>query len=171
VGGVLEVGSGEGGGAVVEVVPPGEAAALAVLRPYWREVASRYYARPVTDAEVEQYMLDDPSDELAPPTGLFLLARAHAEPVGCAGLELLPGGVGEVKRVYVAHRARGHGLGRLLMGELERQARAHAVRLLRLDTRKDLVEARALYAAVGYREVPAFNAGPFAEVWFAKTLT
>jgi GNAT superfamily N-acetyltransferase len=161
---------GEAGEAVVEVVSPHDEAALGVLRAYWREVASRYYGRPVTNADVEQYMLDDPSDELTPPTGLFLLVRVEGVPVGCAGLELLPGGVGEVKRVYVAHRARGRGLGRVLMGELERQARAHGVRLLRLDTREDLVEARGLYAAVGYREVAAFNAGPFAEVWFAKSL-
>ena len=43
--------------------------------------------------------------------------------------------------------------------------------LLRLDTRSDLVEARGLYAALGYQEVPAFDGGPYAEHWFTKTLT
>lgn len=48
--------------------------------------------------------------------------------------------------------------------------REHNVSLLRLDTRADLVEARGLYAALGYREVSAFNSGPYAEHWFAKKL-
>jgi len=34
-----------------------------------------------------------------------------------------------------------------------------------------LVEARRLYARLGYREVPPFNAGQYAEHWFEKTLT
>jgi predicted lactoylglutathione lyase len=34
----------------------------------------------------------------------------------------------------------------------------------------DLLEARRLYAALGYEEVPAFNHGRYAEHWFAKSL-
>ena len=56
------------------------------------------------------------------------------------------------------------------MGEVERHARENGRTLVRLDTRADLVEARALYAALGYEEVPAFNAGRCAEHWSAKSL-
>ncbi|MFD0597980.1 hypothetical protein ACFQZ4_41665 [Catellatospora coxensis] len=42
--------------------------------------------------------------------------------------------------------------------------------LLRLDTRDDLVEARALYARCGFAEVPAFNDAPYAHHWFAKPI-
>lgn len=56
------------------------------------------------------------------------------------------------------------------MLELEKLARAQGLRTLRLDTRSDLVEARTLYAALGYVEVPAFNNGQYAEHWFAKDL-
>jgi ribosomal protein S18 acetylase RimI-like enzyme len=56
------------------------------------------------------------------------------------------------------------------MGELEHLAREHGLSALRLDTRHDLVEARRLYAALGYEEVPAFNHGRYAEHWFAKSL-
>lgn len=56
------------------------------------------------------------------------------------------------------------------MLELEKLARAEGLRTLRLDTRTDLVEARGLYAALGYLEVPAFNNGQYAEHWFAKDL-
>lgn len=36
--------------------------------------------------------------------------------------------------------------------------------------RLDLAEARALYVRHGYAEVPAFNEGDYAEVWYAKDL-
>ena len=47
----------------------------------------------------------------------------------------------------------------------------HGRSRLRLDTRGDLVEARRLYERLGYREVPPFNAGRYAEHWLEKTLT
>ncbi|MFJ1539801.1 hypothetical protein ACIODS_14790 [Micromonospora chalcea] len=42
---------------------------------------------------------------------------------------------------------------------------------IRLDTRSDLVESRALYARHGYREIPAFTSGPYAQHWFEKSLS
>lgn len=155
---------------VIEVVPPGSRAGRVALRAYVSDVAGRYYGRPASHAEVDAALLEDPSDDLAPPRGVFLVAREQDTVVGCAGLRLLPDKIGEVKRVFVAPTARGRGLGRRLMSELERHARARDLTLLRLDTRADLVEARALYAALGYEEVPAFNTGPYAEHWFTKSL-
>ena len=116
-------------------------------------------------------LADQPSDDLAAPTGAFLVARSGDTVLGCAGLRLVGDRVGEVKRVFVTPHARGTRLGTRLMLELEAVARRLDVSTLRLDTRHDLVEARGLYAAVGYVEVPAFNAGPYAEHWFAKRLT
>ena len=134
-------------------------------------MVSRYQGRPATTTEVDAVLADEPSDDLTPPTGAFLLARTDDTVLGCAGLRLVGDGVGEVKRVFVTPDARGTGLGTRLMHELEAVARGLGVRTLRLDTRHDLVEARGLYAALGYVEVPAFNAGPYAEHWFAKPLT
>lgn len=134
-------------------------------------MVSRYQGRPATPSEVDEVLAAEPSDDLAPPFGAFLVARAGDTALGCAGLRLMGEGVGEVKRVFVTPLARGTGLGTRLMLELEAVARRLDVRTLRLDTRHDLVEARGLYAALGYQEVPAFNAGPYAEHWFAKPLT
>jgi ribosomal protein S18 acetylase RimI-like enzyme len=53
------------------------------------------------------------------------------------------------------------------MGELEHVAREHGPSALRLDTRHDLVEARRLYAALGYEEVPAFNHGHLYDTRFS----
>jgi GNAT superfamily N-acetyltransferase len=137
---------------------------------YLDEVVSRYYGRPATKTEIDAAMCADPSDDLAFPYGLLLLARQDGVVLGCAGLRFLPDGVGEVKRVFVTPSARGRGLGAQLMGELERLAREHNLSMLRLDTRRDLIEARRLYARLGYNEVAAFNDGPYADYWFAKSL-
>lgn len=69
-------------------------------------------------------------------------------------------------------RARGpeRGLGAQLMREPERLARARRLSTLGLDTCADLVEARRLYARLGYHEVLPFNNGHYADHWFAKSL-
>ena len=116
-------------------------------------------------------MREEPSDDLAPPHGLLLVAQENDDVLGCAGLRLLPGRVAEVTRVFVVPAARRGGLGSRLISCLEEHARRYGVSTLRLDTRRDLVEARRLYARLGYREVPPFSDGPYADYWFEKTLS
>jgi GNAT superfamily N-acetyltransferase len=141
-----------------------------VLRAYFADLVSRYHGRPATDEEIDAALAEEPSDDLAPPHGLFLLAYREQEVIGCGGLRLLPAGLGEVTRLFVVPGARGQGLGARLLDELESAARARGLTRMRLDTRGDLVEARRLYARHGYREVPPFSAGPYSEHWFAKAL-
>ena len=62
-------------------------------------------------------------DEISPPLGLFLVARLRGEPVGCGALKFRPSSPTEVKRMWVDASVRGLGLGRRLLGELERRAR------------------------------------------------
>ncbi len=97
------------------------------------------------------------------------MARVDGRPSGCVGLRLLPDGVGEVTRLFVVNAARRAGLGLRLMQALE-AARDRGLNMLRLDTRADLVEARRLYARLGYREVVPFNQGQYVEHWYEKTL-
>jgi GNAT superfamily N-acetyltransferase len=141
-----------------------------VLRAYFADLVSRYHGRPATDEEIDAALAEEPSDDLAPPHGLFLLAYREQEVIGCGGLRLLPAGLGEVTRLFVVPGARGQGLGARLLDELEGAARARGLTRVRLDTRGDLVEARRLYARHGYREVSPFSAGPYSEHWFAKAL-
>ena len=42
---------------------------------------------------------------------------------------------------------------------------------LRLDARHDVIEARELYASLGFVEVAPFNDGPYAEHWFEQVLS
>jgi ribosomal protein S18 acetylase RimI-like enzyme len=73
--------------------------------------------------------------------------------------------------MWVDRSARGLGLGRRLLAELERQAAARGVGVVRLETNGALAEAIALYRSAGYCEVEAFNDEPYAHHWFEKELT
>jgi ribosomal protein S18 acetylase RimI-like enzyme len=107
---------------------------------------------------------------MIPPAGLFLVATLHSEAVGCGGLKFHGDAPAEVKRMWVAPAARGLGLGRRLLSELEAHAAAYRVSVLRLETNGSLAEAISLYRTSGYREVDAFNDEPYAHHWFEKTL-
>ncbi len=109
--------------------------------------------------------------ELSPPAGLLLVAALHGEPVACGGLKLAGGGPAEIKRLWVAPEVRGLGLGRRLLGELERHAAGADAASVRLDTNGSLTEAITLYRSSGYREIPPFNDNPYAHHWFEKDLT
>jgi ribosomal protein S18 acetylase RimI-like enzyme len=70
--------------------------------------------------------------------------------------------------MWIAPAARGLGLGRRLLTELETWAVEHGARVLHMETNSVLHEAISLYRSTGYEEVPAFNAEPFADVWLEK---
>jgi DNA-binding MarR family transcriptional regulator/GNAT superfamily N-acetyltransferase len=109
--------------------------------------------------------------ELRPPAGLFLVAYLRSDPVGCGAAKHHPGAPSEIKRMWVAEAARGLGLGRRLLGELEESAARSGAPAVRLETNRALTEAIALYRSSGYVEVPPFNDEPFAHHWFEKRLT
>lgn len=144
--------------------------ATLLRRAYYAEVAGRYWKRQVTEAEIDQGLLDFPDDGLVPPTGQFVVGRRGGEPLACGGIRLLDPATAELTRVYVDQRARGTGGGAALLQVLEAHGRALGAERVRLDTRSDLVEARTLYARHGYAEIPAYNSGPYAEHWFEKPL-
>lgn len=109
-------------------------------------------------------------DELTDPAGLFLVARLRGEPLGCGGLKFHDDRHAEIKRMWVSPSARGLGVGRRLLQELERHAAERGVIRLTLETNRSLAEAISLYRSAGYEEVPAFNDEPFAHHWFEKRL-
>jgi GNAT superfamily N-acetyltransferase len=102
----------------------------------------------------------------------FLVARIEGEPVGCAGLQLLEAGVGEVRRMYVRPAYRGQGVSRMLLAAVEEMARARAVLTLRLETGDLQPEAISLYQSAGYRRIPVFGAylGSIHSLCFEKHL-
>jgi len=108
--------------------------------------------------------------EVTPPGGALIVARLHGRPIGCGSVKTPRGAPAYLKRMWVAREARGLGVGRRLLGELEQYARSAGSTVIHLETNRSLREAIALYRASGYVEVPAFNAEPYAHHWFEKRL-
>ncbi|WP_329181142.1 GNAT family N-acetyltransferase [Streptomyces sp. NBC_01477] len=145
--------------------------AVTLIRRYYTELIIRYYGRPTDDAEVSAVIAQEPSDDLALPTGIFAVARIGGAAVGCLGVRALDAGTVELTRMFVVPEARGRGVAGSLIELAEGLARGtFGARAVRLDTRADLVEARALYARHGYREIERYNDSPYADHWFEKTL-
>jgi DNA-binding MarR family transcriptional regulator len=108
--------------------------------------------------------------EMTPPAGLFLVAYRHGDAVGCGGVKHHPGAPSEIKRMWVAENARGLGIARRLLAELEADAVRSGASVASIETSATLFEAIALYRSVGYVEVAPFNDEPFADHWFEKRL-
>lgn len=123
--------------------------------PAERWMIDRYYA-PETWAAV----LESLPREHAPPAGEILLARLHAEPVGCVMMRPLDSGVCEMKRLFVRAEARGHAVGRALCRRLMASAAERGYRVMRLDTAFRHDEALGLYQALGFRRRDPYYACP-----------
>jgi DNA-binding MarR family transcriptional regulator/GNAT superfamily N-acetyltransferase len=108
--------------------------------------------------------------EVRPPAGQFFAAYLYDEAIGCGAVKHHTDAPAELKRMWIAPRARGLGLGRRLLEKLEACALAGGARIARIETSADLTEALALYRSAGWVEVPAFNDEPFADHWFEKVL-
>ncbi|SHL46310.1 GNAT family N-acetyltransferase [Actinacidiphila paucisporea] len=144
---------------------------VTLIRRYYAELITRYHGRPADDAEVSEVITREPSDDLVPPTGIFVVARIGGAAVGCLGVRVLTADMAELTRMYVGPEARRRGVAGGLIAAAEGFARdTFGAERLRLDTRADLVEARALYARHGYREIERYNDSPYADHWFEKAL-
>jgi GNAT superfamily N-acetyltransferase len=99
-----------------------------------------------------------PETDFDPP-GLFLIACISEEPVGCGGIHLLDEHTAEIKRMYVAAQARGHGIGRYLLEHLERHASTLGATRIMLETGRRNTAALALYRRAGYVSCPSYVSG------------
>jgi GNAT superfamily N-acetyltransferase/DNA-binding MarR family transcriptional regulator len=144
---------------------PNSADARRCLDAYFGELAARFKG----GFDVNR---DDSAraDDMAAPSGLFVVARLDGDPVGCGGLKGTDKTTGEIKRVWTAPSARGVGVARRVLRTLEAAAREMGFKTLRLDTNRALTEAHALYRKEGFREIARFNDNPYADHWFEKRL-
>lgn len=108
------------------------------------------------------------------PQGVFLLVLDESgAAIGCGGIRRLQGAPHtryEVKHLWLDPRARGAGLGRRLLAELERRAAAFGAADVVLDTNDSLAAAGGLYRSSGYESIPAYNDNPNATTWYRKSL-
>ena len=147
------------------IEPPSTADAQWCFNQYFAELNSRFDGGFDPGLSRTAY-----AEELTPPSGLLILARLQGRPVGCGALKFHKKKPAELKRMWIAESARGLGVGRRLLAELERHARNAGVRVLHLETNQSLNEAIQLYRRSGYVEVEPFNAEPYAHHWFEKQL-
>ena len=115
-------------------------------------------------------------EDFQPPRGVFLIATGDdGTELGCGGIRLLAPVISqgmrfELKHLYLRPAARGRGLGRALLAELESRARGFGAVELVLDTNASLEAARALYRSSGYSDIPPYNDNPNATNWYRKVL-
>ena len=122
--------------------------AAGLIEQVQQEYVARYGGR--DDAPV------DPA-EFRPPRGLFLVAVLDGVPVGCGGWRHLGDGRVEVKRMFTAPAARGRGVARAVLAELERTAAAAGHARVLLETGLAQPEAMTLYGSAGYEPVEGFG--------------
>jgi len=123
----------------VAVSDPRHPDARACFQAYFSELSRRF-----DDGFDPAHSISADDGELTPPAGLLLVATLHGEPAGCGALKFHGDAPAEIKRMWVTPAARGLGLGRRLLADLEAQAVAREVRTLRLETNRSLGEAIGL---------------------------
>ena len=111
-------------------------------------------------------------EEVAEGRGAFFVVYRDSHPLGCGAIRMLDADTAEIKRMYVAPGARGHGIGRMILDSLQSEARRLGARRLVLETGERQPEAVALYARAGFARIPAFGEyiGSPLSVCMAKTL-
>ena len=111
-------------------------------------------------------------EELGAAGAAFMVARRHGQAVGCGAIRPFGPGVAEIKRMFVVDEARGEGIGRAILENLETFARNFGYRSVRLETGLKQPEAVSLYESAGYHRAPCY--GPYREnpmsVCFEKKL-
>ncbi|MDE3133000.1 MAG: GNAT family N-acetyltransferase [Acidobacteriota bacterium] len=109
-------------------------------------------------------------EELNAPPGCFIVGYEDDAAVCCGGIKRLDPEACELKRMYVVPRARGRGVGRILLGALEDRARELGYTIARLDTGPKQPGSQHLYESAGYVAIPNFNANPMATFFGEKRL-
>ena len=141
----------------IEIVPAIAPEQIAAARQLFKEYEASLGIE-LTFQGFQQEVADLPG-AYAPPAGRLFLATG-AEPAGCVALRPLAAGICEMKRLYVRPTARGARLGRRLAETVIREARAIGYARMRLDTVPAMERARALYLALGFRDIPPYRYNP-----------
>lgn len=125
--------------------------ALRLTETVQREYERRYGSGDEAPIDAGQFL---------PPHGLFLLGYLDDTPVAMGGWRMLDGahtGSVEIKRMYVAPSARGRGLSRVMLAELERRAADAGADRVILETGDRQPEAISLYTSAGYTPIAPFG--------------
>ena len=100
-------------------------------------------------------------EQVFQPNVRFFVAHSGVAAVGCGAVALFED-YAEVKRMYTRETARGRGVGKALLAEIEGEARAAGKPMLRLETGILQAAAIGLYERSGFQVRGPF--GPYAEL-------
>lgn len=92
--------------------------------------------------------------------GALLLALYKEEPAGTIALRRLDATTGELKRLYLRPKYRGHGMGRGLLEAAMERAIAIGYECLYADTLPAMMEALSLYRRVGFEQIEPYSSTP-----------
>ena len=93
-----------------------------------------------------------------PPDGVFVVLRDDdGVAIACGGLCRFDETRAELKRMYVLPDARGRGYGRVVLEELEAEARRLGYAGVVLETGELQVPAVTLYRSAGYEQIPCYG--------------
>ena len=105
-----------------------------------------------------QYAPHNVIEELA----TVVIACEADRALGCGCFKAIGAGTVELKRMFVTPAARGRGVAKRIVGELEGWARESGVTAMVLETGPNNPEAIALYGKLGYRRIDRF--GPYTDM-------
>jgi putative acetyltransferase len=125
------------------------------------------YFDPTTDALYELFRT---------PLSYYYVATIDQQVVGGCGIfptDNLPEGTCELVKLYLAKEARGTGLGKQLMEESMRWAKANGYTQVYLESMPELAKAVSIYEKVGFKSLdgPLGNSGHCGcDIWMLKAL-
>lgn len=154
----------------VQITLPTSQVELMQVREIFREYADSL-AVDLCFQNFEHELAHLPGDYAAP-RGTLLLALVDGEVAGCCALRPLDAAdypnAAEMKRLYVRKAFRRFGLGRQLAEAVLDAARQAGYASVLLDTLDDMESARALYAELGFEEIPPYYHNPIAGSHYLK---
>ena len=105
----------------------------------------------------------------APPAGRLILCRVDGKAAGCIAVKPLEKAICEMKRLYVRPEFRGRKLGVELARRVVEDARSIGYSAMRLDTIRGYMDnAIALYATLGFREIPPYYKNPIPNAFYME---
>lgn len=154
----------------VTLLTPSQPHELEAVRTIFREYAdSLDVDLCFQDFETELVQLPG---EYAAPRGRLLLAEVDGAIAGCCALRPMDTAdypnAAEMKRLYVRKAFRGFGLGRQLAEAALDAARQAGYASVLLDTLDEMESARALYADLGFEEIPPYYHNPIPGAHYLK---
>ncbi len=154
----------------IQLITPTSTAELKATEQIFREYATDL-GIDLCFQDFDAELADLPGD-YAPPRGALMLAWVNDALAGCCALRPLDASdyvnAAEMKRLYVRPIFRGLGLGRQLAEAILEAARLIGYGSVLLDTLDDMEIARAMYADLGFKQIPPYYHNPLAGAHYLK---